>query len=143
MSEFEGIRIEKVDPIVTEGGNTYELFKGLPGLQLTVCEREDRTLMGSHYHKGEDPAKDPELTYVVSGRVRIHATNLEAAEFDREVGPGHVIEIDKGVFHMFEAIGDVVLLEYRSTVFDSEKSDAYSAESYADYRNSQKFKKGL
>ena len=136
-----GVCIEKIAPVRTDDpqGNVFELFKGKPGLQVTVFERKAGVVCGKHFHKGTDPSKDPEYLFLISGECRVHAYNGFTDEtLEKIVSAGTLLTFEKGIYHELEALTDIIFLEYRSTVFDPEYSDTFLREEYDNYIHTTK-----
>jgi dTDP-4-dehydrorhamnose 3,5-epimerase-like enzyme len=129
---MKGLKIEKATSVSLGDvrGGTFELFKGMPGRQVTLYKRKKGASFANHFHKGIDPSKDPELFFVVSGKVTLFAKNKHGEEFECTVEDLTFLTIDKNVYHEFVALTDVVFLEYRCTQFDSDNSDCFSKEEY-------------
>lgn len=120
-----------------ERGETWELFKGLPGLQVSLFHRRKGSKFAHHFHKGLDSSKDPELFFLIQGEVEVFARNgLTGEETKTNVASGTHISIAKNVYHEFRAITDATFLEYRSTVFNPDDMDCYPLDQYEDYISS-------
>ena len=132
MESFEGIKIKKYIPVDPKDpkGVTYDWCKGETGLQVTICKRKKGIIFGNHYHKGEDPSKNPEKIFLINGKVRMKAENKLGQRFDIIIEEDCEIIIQPNVLHIFEALTDVAFIEYRSTVYDKEKPDTYPANTY-------------
>ncbi len=133
---MHGIAIQKITTVnpADQRGATFELWKGLDGKQVTLYRREAGSVFGNHFHKGLDPAKDPEYFFLLSGEARLYAKNgLTNEEIDLVVGPEYSFSIAKNIWHRFEALTDVVFLEYRNEVFDPAESDCFPESEYESY----------
>lgn len=133
---MQGIQIEYIPSKVPDDprGEVFELFKGKPGRQVTLYTRVANTAFGNHFHRGDDPSKDPELIFIISGSCELYALNGFTGEEMREtVGEHTLISIQKGIYHELVAQTDVIFMEYRSTVFDPEHPDTYPKEAYEGY----------
>ncbi|HJX05300.1 MAG TPA: hypothetical protein VJ461_01165 [Candidatus Nanoarchaeia archaeon] len=124
MNGIKIVSLEQANPNDPRGP-IYEWCKGLPGRQLTVYERIKGIPLANHYHKGEDPAKNPELLFLAKGELELVAYNKQGQRFEARVREGHEIIISPYVLHTLKTITDIILLEYRSTVFDRAKPDTY------------------
>lgn len=134
---MKGITITQIKP-VSDGdprGQTYELFKGLSGAQVTFYRRTAGNTFGNHFHKGLDLSKDPEYFFLIEGQAQFDARNGRTGEtVSHIVNPHEMIVIEKDIFHSFTALTDVVFIEYRSTVFDPSNPDCfYGQEEYDAY----------
>ena len=129
--DFLGITITKVNPIMTEKGITYEWSKGVPGLQVNIYNRKKGRISGNHFHKGDDPSKNPERFFLIQGRMRLRARNRQGETMEAFVEEGTELLIDPWVFHALEALTDVIFIEYRNTIFNRKKPDTYSEREFA------------
>jgi dTDP-4-dehydrorhamnose 3,5-epimerase-like enzyme len=131
-----GITIQQILPKNPNDprGETVELFQGRLGKQVTLYRRVKGAKFGNHFHKGDDPSKNPEIFYLISGEVVLSAENGKTHQTEQfTVTAGHQILIDPGVYHEFEALCDVVFIEYRATVFDPAHPDCYTKDEYEEY----------
>mgnify|MGYP001600946164 CR=1 FL=1 len=125
---MDGVKIDRLEPVDPKDwrGPTRE-WKFPDGHQITVFERKKGTKFGMHYHKGEDPSKNPERFYLVRGCMKATFTSRNSEEREEHVvEAGQMFEIHPNVYHAMEAIEDCVFIEYRVTHFDREKPDTYS-----------------
>ena len=136
---MEGIRIAKVKSKTPDDirGNVYHVIENRPGLQVTVYTRKSGVSFANHFHKGGDPAKNPEIFFLINGRVEMAAKNQRGEEFKTVLEPGHLLEIDPGIYHSMLALDDVVFFEYRATVFDESNKDSYSLDEFEVYVRSR------
>jgi hypothetical protein len=132
---MKGIKINRINS-VNPGDpfkQTIELFKGEEGRQVTVNFRDEDSPHKSHYHEGIDPSKDPEKLCILEGKVKLLAENEHGERLELIIGIGedkgsrHVTEItiDKGVKHDVVYLSKCIILEYRSTIFNPDKSDMH------------------
>ena len=127
---FTGILLHKLSTANEQDqrGVTYEWCKGLPGLQVTIYQRKKGSICGNHFHKGDDPSKNPERFFLVQGTMRLKAWNLHGEHMNCLVEAGTEMILEPNVLHSLEAQTDVTYIEYRSTVFNKAKPDCYPAE---------------
>lgn len=132
MKPFKGITITPFSPVDAKDpkGPTYEWCKGLPGLQVTICKRHKGIMYGNHFHTGKDPSKNPERFFIISGKTKLKARNKQNQTFECIISENTEVLIEPYIFHTFEALTDVVFIEYRSTVYDRKHPDAYSEEEF-------------
>lgn len=119
--------IPPANPGNPKGQRTFQI-QFLDGHQLTACMRFSGEKVGDHFHKGEDPSKDPEQTILLSGVVKC-ITQKPGGEkieiiIDAKGGPV-LVEIGPMVWHVFECQTDCVFVERRVTHFDPARSDCY------------------
>ncbi len=127
---FQGITITKVSPIITEKGLVYEWSKGIPGLQVSIYKRKKGIISGNHFHKGDDPAKNPERFFLIQGKMHLKARNKQGQVMGEVIEEGTELIINPWVFHALEALTKVIFVEYRSTVFNRQKPDTYSEKDF-------------
>jgi mannose-6-phosphate isomerase-like protein (cupin superfamily) len=76
---------------------------------------------GGHYHRDK-----VEHLYVISGRLRIRAADLETGErFEMELSTGSRVTIFPGCAHRFEAVEDARVIEYCDSVHNAEDDIRY------------------
>lgn len=98
------------------------------GKQITILERKKGAIFGQHYHKGEDPSKNPEQFFLAYGRVRIRFEGGGEESEEHILDAGAFISIDPFIYHELEALEDCVLVEYRKTIFDPASPNTYRRE---------------
>ena len=138
---MQGISVQKILAVGGSDarGETRELFKGKPGLQVTLYHRHVGAIFAEHFHKGLDPSKDPEYFFLISGQVEVEAVNGNTQERTVfSVNANELVTIEKNIFHRFRALTEAVFLEYRTTVFDSSNADCFSEAEYQPYIDSLK-----
>lgn len=121
------LEINKIEPVYEdERGYIAEAFRGERGKQITVLYREAGSISGNHYHKGEDPSKDPERFLIIKGKLKLHAEDLEGETIaDEIVDELTEIKVPANIRHIFEALEDTWFIEYRKTLFDEKNPDTY------------------
>ncbi|PIR74169.1 MAG: hypothetical protein COU35_03875 [Candidatus Magasanikbacteria bacterium CG10_big_fil_rev_8_21_14_0_10_47_10] len=112
-------------------GDVFELFRNLPGKQVTLYTRKQGSTFANHFHTGIDPSKDPELFFLISGQIRLYAKNRKGEDLRQDIDPMSYVIIEKDVYHEMEALTDVIFIEYRATLFDPAKADSYSEADYS------------
>ncbi|MEK6926054.1 MAG: hypothetical protein AABW50_02130 [Nanoarchaeota archaeon] len=135
LEYFKGIEINKINPVGEDPrGPTYEWCKGIPGIQLTVCKRHKGVVSGNHYHKGDDPSKNPERLLLVNGNFKLIARNdMAEKHLEAIINEGDELIIHPGILHSFEALTDITFLEYRQTIFNKACPDTYAEDTYSSY----------
>jgi len=92
------------------------------GHQITIYRREPGVEFGGHFHKGDDPSKNPEKILVIVG-----AMELIFGDESVIVSEGQEIIIYPETPHSARVVGDkeVIYIEYRNTHFDKDHPDTY------------------
>lgn len=127
----EGFDIDRIYPVDSRDprGLTYEVkFPDEVNIkQVTVYSRREGVKFGGHFHKSEDLSKNPERILVVSGRIRA-TFSRDGKEVVKILETGDRLTIYPDTLHLFEALENTILLEFRSTYFDPENPDTYPCE---------------
>lgn len=121
---MKNIIIRTIPPITTEKGTTYEWCKNLPGKQVSIYFRKKGTKFANHFHKGDDPSKNPERFFLISGQVEI-ICEINGSKKSFLVNPGEEMLIYPYTKHWAKALKDSIFIEYRETPFDPSHSDTY------------------
>lgn len=99
---------------LTDRGTTYTFDSPRTG-NFIFCTRKAGSINGSHYHKGIEQLKDPELFYLFTGKGVVRLLNLHTQE-RKEVeveGPCR-ITFPKNIWHELEALTDICFMECNS-----------------------------
>ncbi len=103
--------------------------------QITVYQRHNQQNFGGHYHRGQDPSKNPEILLLLAGRLKLTVENLAGDREEIVVEENQQIVIQSNIAHWLEALtGRVTILEWRLTPFNPQQSDTYPADSWPDYQ---------
>lgn len=129
-------------PETPKGSRTWEWL--LPdGRQTTIYKRLDGEEAGSHFHKGEDPSKNPEFFLLISGNIVFEFIDESGetykTELSAENGPVELV-IYPNILHRAFPLTDCVFIEYRITRFDPKKPDTFGPEHFpikTDWQESQ------
>jgi len=124
---MKGVHIRKLKPIEeNDRGKVYEWCKGVDGKQVTVYLRNKSVKFGCHYHRGDDPSKNPERFFLIKGKVKLFAKNLKTGEeLETTIDEGTEILIEPWIYHEMKALTNVIFIEYRKTPFKKERVDSY------------------
>lgn len=118
--------IKKISPIEMEDFEEFNYEWTLPrGKQIIVRIRKKGSKLAGHYHKGEDPSKKPEKFFLAEGKMKVTLIDQEENKEFITLEQGHSLMIPPFIAHQFEAIEDIILLEYRITPFNREKQDIH------------------
>ncbi|MBI4440802.1 hypothetical protein HY639_01415 [Candidatus Woesearchaeota archaeon] len=130
------VSIRKVEPVnpLDERGPTYEWCRGIPGRQISIYLRKQGASFGAHFHTGSDPSKNPELFFLISGKMHCHFLDKRINEsLECVVEGGTELLIVPLILHSMKALTDVVFVEYRVTEFDKSHTDTYPASQYDEF----------
>src|SRR3989338_2725982 len=129
ISNFmNGVSVKQIKPVNADDpkGLTYELFKGIHGMQVTYCTRNAEKIFGDHYHRGDDPSKNPERVVLLSGSCAFIACNGVETEIHFLNQTTLEIIIQPSVIHAFFPRENISFIEYRSTVYNHENNDTFT-----------------
>jgi len=93
--------------------------------QIISRERTKEAPLGGHYHKGEDPSKDPEVFGLIKGKMKVTLHNQKGDSEEFVLEEGYELRIQPFVHHDFDVIEDIVLLECRISLFNIKNQDIY------------------
>ena len=133
---MDGIKITKQNPVSVDRGEVYEWCRGIESRQITVYYRNKSEYSGNHYHKGDDPSKNPERFFLVSGRMRLDAYDGRS-RMEEIIEQKTEVIIAPGILHTFLVEEDSVFIEHRATEFNRNHSDTYPADTYEEYLRSR------
>ncbi|MDD5173080.1 MAG: hypothetical protein PHG59_02975 [Patescibacteria group bacterium] len=124
--------LKQANPKNSRGRRTWE-YKMAKGQQLSFYQRLKGEKFGNHFHKGEDPSKNPEIIIFTSGIVQIKFTYLSGKEknviIDATKAPQKLL-LFPYVLHANEAKTDCTYVEYRQTWFDKKRPDTFSEKEF-------------
>lgn len=109
------------------GKRTWE-WKQDDGRQITLCVRIEGESFGNHFHKGEDPDKNPEIFLLLEGKMWIKFTDKNGLEEIVTLDPTEKpieLTIVPFVFHELKAITTCKYIETRLHHFDPTHPDTY------------------
>ena len=120
------------NPLNEKGKRTWERPLEIPMLRpnhhVTVYFRKRGEKFAGHFHKGDDPSKNPEYFLLLRGKIQIRfqtkGGQKREVNVDASKGPAE-LTIQPLVLHSMRAIADCWYLEYRPRKFDPVKPDVY------------------
>jgi oxalate decarboxylase/phosphoglucose isomerase-like protein (cupin superfamily) len=132
----DGVTVRKLTPANpnnSRGMRTYE-YHFSSAIQCTTYYRNAGEEFGGHFHKGDDPSKDPEIFQLISGVMVFFLTDKAGGKRTVHIDatdrtPVEVL-ISPFLLHSARAITDVVYIEFRSTRFDPLYSDIHPVEEF-------------
>lgn len=80
-----------------------------------LCYRKGGSISGRHYHTGKSAGKNPEIFYLLSGKIYFRWREIEDTQLNEAVveAPARV-EVPAKLWHELEAISDCSFLEMNS-----------------------------
>ncbi len=116
---MKGLELINHEPRHQDGrGDTFG-YVGGPYGEIMLIRRKKGSIAGNHYHTGSDPTRNPEIQFVVSGKISFYAKNLDTGEDGTFIIlPNTEIRIFPRVFHRMEMLEDAVFLEFHTEVSD-------------------------
>lgn len=118
-----GFEVEHHIPVSGDSRGAIFEWKLPDNHQITVCVRR-KGVKGGHFHRGEDPSKNPERIFVAEGKMEIVVSWEDKTE-RIVLNQGDSMEIYPFVRHSFTFLEDTIVLEYRVNYFDKGRSDTY------------------
>lgn len=104
-------------------------FAGLDIKQLAVFYREKGLKTDGHFHKGNNPSRDPEISYVLKGKMKISFEGLDGAKDEVILEEGEGLVLEKMVFHKYEILEDVIFIEPKA-VPEKELPDTFDHQEF-------------
>lgn len=102
-----------------ERGNTFGYIAKKKIKEILIVRRKKGTYSGNHYHTGSDPTRNPEIQYIISGRLNFIAKNLDTNEEESHIlGTDTEIRIHPRVFHRLEMLEDTIFAEFHTETSD-------------------------
>lgn len=137
MSEkSKGINIRVLPPANSrnaKGKRTWEwplkkrMFRSNHHVTVYLRQRGER--FAGHFHKGEDPSKNPEYFLLLKGRIQVsfqkRGESNQELVVDGKRGPVE-ITIQPWVLHKMKALAKSIYLEYKPRKFNPTRPDIYS-----------------
>ncbi len=116
---MNGVELIRHEPIHSdERGKTFSFRNGIYREILTL-ERKKGSVSGNHYHTGKDVTRNPEIQYLISGKIKLTVKDLQSGEIEEYIIEPHTeIRIAPMIAHKMEALEDSTFLEYHSEESD-------------------------
>ena len=125
----KGFELEKINPADPNDlrGPTYGL--SVPGtIEITIVDRNKGFKFGGHYHKGDDPSKNPEKLFLAKGKMNAIFVSKDNNKTELTLEAPVFLTIFPGTHHLFEALDNVIIVEARTTRFNKDYPDSYASE---------------
>ncbi|GEM_PF-2927980 len=118
--------------MISEKPEGFAWCNQLSGMQVTFYYRNKGDPCGAHFHKGDDPSKNPERFLPLAGKMHFMAFDgKETAEFALQSKKELIIP--PSIFHLLVIEEDSVFAEYRTTIFDRNHSDTYTQDKFESF----------
>ena len=124
---MKDVEIRKIESLsVDERGDITSWRVDHPE-SILVIRRKKGTVSGNHYHKGEDIAKNPEIFFVLKGKINLKLKNIKTGEEKEMIIDGLTeLTIYPYIVHKLEALEDTVFIESQKE--ESSYKDVYKHE---------------
>ena len=133
---MDGYKIKKIEPANDSnprGKRTWE-WHLTNGKQISAMRRLKGEVFGNHFHKGDDPSKNPEFILFLDGKAIIEFLDkngkYSSEQIDAASGPLEIV-IEPWVLHRLIGETDVLYIESRLSRFNPDSPDTYSAEEFS------------
>lgn len=123
----------KIDKVENKGDDKGPVFNfNLFGQRtfVTAYSRHAGLETNGHFHKGDDPSRDPEIIYLVAGKIQFDFEDLEGNKSRETLYPGEVITIPKLIFHKYHILSSSAFFESRISEYDPQNPDTYSYDDF-------------
>jgi len=113
---MQGVSLIKYTPKHTdERGSTLSYIADQKLKEILMINRKKGSTSGNHYHEGKDPTRNPEIQYLISGKVKLTVKNIKTNEKESHILTENTeIRIDPMIAHKIEMLEDSILLEFHT-----------------------------
>lgn len=111
---LQEIRIERLVTEKSPAGVNYNLdVSSLDLAEIAMYTKRKGVKSDGHFHKGESKSRDPEHMYVIRGKIKILFEDLHGGKKEETLSAGQVLITPAWVYHSYEVLEDLVLIEPR------------------------------
>src|SRR5690606_15948439 len=71
----------------------------------------------AHYHLGNDPSNDPQMLFVISGKMKLHFEDRTGKTREEIVSDGDLVVIPTQILHWYVTLEPSTFAEWRQTKF--------------------------
>jgi len=82
-----------------------------------------------HFHKGDNPSRDPERLFMIKGKMKMWFEDLQGRKKELIIKQGEVLITPKYIFHQYEILEDAIFIEPRIKT-EEEFPDTYDYEEF-------------
>jgi hypothetical protein len=79
-----------------------------------------------HFHTGIDPSFDPQVLFMLQGKMVLHFWDLKDQEAEYSLEAGQVLTIPKFILHDYATVEDSTFIELRQLPYSQAKKDLFS-----------------
>jgi|SRR3989344_6367176 len=102
-----------------ERGYVFCLIHASPLKETLIMTRKKGSIFGNHYHTGKDPTRNPEIQYLLKGKLRLTAKDMKSGKTESFIVEENAeIRIAHMIAHKFEALEDCIVLEFHNEISD-------------------------
>ena len=106
-----------------------EIFEFASGKNVLILKRKKGTVSGEHYHLGKAKSKNPEIFFLIKGKIEFYAEHVKTKEKQKTiVEENSLIIIPPMVYHKLKALTDIVFIELNN------EPDKYDKDTVKDYK---------
>ena len=129
---FSVRQLPKADVSNPRGERTWE-WKMPEGTQVSAFRRLKDEYFANHFHKGDDPSKNPERFLLLDGVLQVEILDIDG-NYSKEIletnsDPVELI-IQPWILHRMKALQECLYVEYRKTIFNPDSPDTYPPEEF-------------
>lgn len=84
----------------------------------------------AHFHTGLDPSFEPQVLFLIKGKMRMKFLDLHKKEVEHELYAGQILTIPTFVLHGYETIDDCAFLELRTLAYKDAQKDLFLKEDF-------------
>ena len=113
---MQGLEIIKHNPKHSDSrGTTHSYISTRKFKELLILKRKKGAVSGNHYHTGKDPTRNPEIQYVISGKIKLTVKNLNTNDTeDHIITDNTELRIAPMIFHRMEMLEDTIFVEFHT-----------------------------
>lgn len=82
----------------------------------------------AHFHEGKDPSNDPQILFMIAGRMELHLEDRRGECRTVEVTSGDLVVIPTEILHWYVTVTPVTFAEWRQKMYSDSLADTFSKE---------------
>ena len=121
---MKGVKIKELNLLgKNDSGSTFNL-EPYQAKGYLLAYRNEGSVSGNHYHKGNSKGKNPERLLLISGSIQLYVQHVVTNKIEETtVNAPVMIEIEPNILHKVTALTAISFLEFNS--LDEHKADTY------------------